>query len=206
MHRCRPPSRAGRRGSCRSASAPRSRSPGAHLVTSHEREQRRPGSRGRRPAGARRPGRRSSRRGGARRRRRSGAGSATGRPRRRTRRRSSAGTSKVTATASSVSRSTAATVRVWNAASRSGALGGRGHQISLTCSNGSRQSRAAVERLAGGRRRTPRSARRRPSRTAGRSARGGSGSSVSATGPPRPRRRPGRRDAVLGAARRGRAR
>jgi hypothetical protein len=45
----------------------------------------------------------------------------------------SSGTSKVTATASSVSSSTSATVRVWNAAAAA-------TQISLTCSNGSRQS------------------------------------------------------------------
>ena len=64
----------------------------------------------------------------------------------------SSGTSKVTATASSVSSSTSATVRVWNAAVIAHPLfGGRAessrnlrshlaHQISLTCSNGSRQS------------------------------------------------------------------
>ena len=43
--------------------------------------------------------------------------------------RRSSGTSKVTAAASSQSRSTAATVSVWR----------RGHQISFTCSNGSAQ-------------------------------------------------------------------
>ena len=190
MHRCRPPGGGVGAEAAASGSAPRSRSPGRDLVDQPRARTARRGSRGRRPAAARRPARRSSSRGGApapsmiRRRVSDWPASKAYASRR------SSGTSKVTATASSVSRSTAATVRVWKRAARGRAPLGRRAVVEssdlLHVLERLEAVGAAVERLARGRPELRGQLDVRPSRSAGRSARGGSAAASSAIGPSRP--------------------
>ena len=151
MHRCRAAGAPGRGGTGRSASAPRSRRPARTLVRPASRRTARPGSRARRPAGGAPAGaqieyeRRSSTPSTIR---RSVSDCPAAKAKSSGR---SSGTSKVTATASSQSRSTARHLQ---------RVEGVGHQISFTCSNGSGRpcsGRAPCRRW----RRTPRSARRR---------------------------------------------
>ena len=174
---------AGRRGSCRSAAAPRSRSPGATSSTSHA-ENSPPGI-SRTPIRGARAGRRADRV------RapvlvavdRRGAGSATGPAAKAKASRRSSGTSKVTATASSVSRSTRGHGQGVEAGAAGPALGWAWRSSDLL---------HVLERLAAGAaavaapcrrwRRTPRSARRRPSRSAGSATARRVGSRSSATG------------------------
>ena len=133
MHRCRPPSSiagSGQKrplGVCTSISSPGRTSRTSHRENSPSGISRTP-TRGRAPAGAQiEYWRRCSTPSTIRRRVSDWPGTKSNSSAR------SAGTSKVTATASSVSCSTSATVSVWKRRRLR-------HQISFTCSNGSRQS------------------------------------------------------------------
>ena len=192
--------RPGPRGSCRSASAPRSGRRAAPRARASARTGRR-GSRARRSAGAR-PDGCADRVGTA-------VLDTVDRPPQRQRltggeveglARSSSGTSKVTATASSVSCSTAATVSGWNAArvDRAPGRGLDGHSDLLHVLERLEARRAAVHRLAGGRPELRGQLAPRPTRTAGRSATRGSASAGAARRGPSWLPAPARwRDAVL---------